>query len=359
MMRRKLRAAIFALLVTGFVVAASFNYRGLTTAAPRASSANELLGMLPASDAIAFVDAQRALSEIIPHIFANDATSLADINRQLDKLRDYTGTDARQLESVAVAVRFKNGTTNPEFVMGLVRGRFNATEAIANGLAKAKAKAEAEKKSPVKWKEEQYEGSTIYALERTGGFCMAAIDLNTIAFGDIGGIKAMMDARAGRAPRVDSSLVELASLNASAVAGFAANVPPSAVKRFSGGDEFGEVFASIRQVYGSVDATGTTGIASVSLRSETSEKAQALAEKLGSLKQLASFYFSQSASQGNAQSGKLSAEPDKGNRVQVAENALPLLSKWVKDATITAEGNDVKLRLEEPLADIASLWCSH
>jgi hypothetical protein len=355
MMRRKAYAAIFALLVTGLVVAASFGYRGQTSAAPLSPSpATGLMGMLPASDAVAFVDARRALSEVVPQIFSNNSTALARVNQEIDKFREHTGTDPRSLESIVVGARFKDGTTRPDFIVGLARGQFTAGDAIANGLAKAKAEAEAKKRT-FQSKEEQYEGTTIYAMERTGGFGMAAVDSNTIAFGDVAGIKAMIDAKAGRGARVDSSLVELATLNASAVAGFAANVPASAAQKLAGSDEFGAAFNSIRQVYGSADATSSTGTMSVTLRSETGEQAQSLAEKLSSLRQLASFYFSRQASQAGAQTGTLLAGPDNG--AQAVIRGLPFPTKWIKDVTITAEGNDVKLRLEEPLTDIGSVFC--
>jgi hypothetical protein len=355
MMRRKAYAAIFALIVTGLAAAASFNYRGTTTPlAP--SSATELLAMLPASDAVAYLDAQRALSEVMPHLFINDSATLARVNQEIDKFREHTGTDARQMDSIAVGMRFnKNVATSTEFVMGLVRGRFNASEAVSNGLAKAKAQAEAKKRS-VQWKEEQFEGTTIYAIERSGGFCLAAVDSNTIAFGDLNGVKAMLSARAGHGARVDSSLVELATLNAGAVAGFAANVPPSAVKQMVGMDEFGEAFSSIRQVYGSADATGANGTLSITLRSETGEQAQDVAEKLGSLKQLASLFLARATSQAAAQAGTLSADPDTASQTQAAIRSIPFPSKWIKDVTITAEGIDVKLRLEEPLADVGSIF---
>jgi hypothetical protein len=359
MRRRKAYAAIFALIVTGLVAAASFNYRGSTAAAPLTpSSATELLALLPSSDAVAYLDAQRTLSEVVPHLFVNDSGTLARVNQEIDKFREHTGTDARQLDSIAVGVRFKKNAaaaTSTEFVMGLVRGRFNASEAISSGLSKAKAQAEAKKRT-FTWKEEQFEGTTIYAVERSGGFCMAPVDSNTIAFGDLEGVKAMLSTRAGRGTRVDSSLVELATLNSSAVAGFAANVPPSAVKQVAGMDEFGEAFNSIRQVYGSADAAGTTGTLSVTLRSETGEQAQAVAEKLGSLKQLASLFFSRATSQAAAQAGTLSSDPDAASQTQAAIRSLPFPSKWIKDVTITAEGSDVKLRLEEPLADVGSIF---
>ncbi|MBD0369491.1 MAG: hypothetical protein ICV60_01450 [Pyrinomonadaceae bacterium] len=357
MTRRKVYAAIFAVLVTGFAVAASFNYRGETAAAAplSPSPATELLAMLPASDAIVFVDTRRALNEVMPHIFT-DATMLGRVNQEIDKFREHTGTDARSIDSIAVSARFgKKSTTNPEFVAGLVRGRFTASEAIASGLAKAKAEAEAKKRA-FSVTEQQYEGTTIYEVERSGGFCMAAIDSNTIAFGDLSGIKAMIDVRAGGGARVDSSLVELATLNASAVAGFAANVPASAAKEIAGSNELGEAFNSIRQIYGSADANGSMGALNVTLRSESGERAQALAEKLGSLKQLASFYFSRAASQqSSAQTGTLSAGPVNGTQVRLRD--LTPFAKWIKDVTITAEGNDVRIRLEEPLADMASIIC--
>jgi hypothetical protein len=356
MMRRKIYAAIFALIVTAVAVAASSFYRGSITAAPRAASATELLAMLPAADAVAYLDAQRMVNEVVPHIFINDSATLARVNQEFDKFKEHTGTDARQLDSIAIAVRFKNGAAmNTQFVMGLVRGRFNASEAINTGMAKAKAEAEAKKRS-FSWKEEQFEGTTIYSVERTGGFCMAAVDANTLAFGDLEGIKAMLSARAGRGARVDSSLTELATLNPSAVAGFAANVPPSAVKQMVGADEFGEAFNSIKQVYGSADATGATGTLNVTLRSETGEQAQALAEKLGSLKQLASLFLSRSDAQAPSQGGTLTVDTDAGSRKQVVVRSLPFTAKWIKDVTITAEGSDVKLRLEEPLSDMAPIF---
>lgn len=358
MIRRKAYAAVLALLVTGIVAAASFNYRGRTAAAPLTPApATELLGMLPASDAVAFLDARRTLSEVMPNAFINDATTLGRINQEIDKFREQTGTDARSIESIAIGARFREGTARPDFVVGLARGQFNASEAISAGIAKAKAQAEAKKRT-FQSKEESYEGTTIYSLERSAGFGMAAVDSNTIVFGDKAGIKALLDVRAGRAARVDSSLVELATLNASAVAGFAANVPPSVLQKMAGGDDFGAAFSTIRQVYGSADATSSTGSVSVTLRSETGEQAQSLAQKLNALKQLASFYFSRTASQQQqeAQTGTLTATPGSRTEVQAAMRALPFPPKWVKDVAITAEGSDVKLRLEEPLTDLASIF---
>lgn len=354
-MRRKVFAAGFALLVTALVVAASFNNRaGQTVAAPRAaSSASELLLMLPASDAVGFMDAQRALTEVMPQVFTNNSENLARVNSEIDKFREHTGTDARSFDSIAVGARFKTGSLATDFVVGLVRGRFNASEAITKGLAKAKAESEAKKRRVPQLKEMQYEGVTIYTIDGPRGFCLAAVDANTIAFGDLNGIKAMLDVKAGRGARVDSSLVELATLNASAVAGFAANLPAGTVKQVTGGDDFGEAFNSIRQVYGSADASGANGTLSIALRSETNEQAQALAEKLSSLKQLASLYMSQSKTQS---SNNTDADIRTGLMpMDERINALPL-SKWIKDVTITAEGNDVKLRLEEPLADIGGVF---
>lgn len=353
MMRRKAYAAIMALLLTGLAVAASFNYRSRTAAAPlRPSAATALLGMLPASDAVAFLDARRTLTEVMPQAFTNDAPALARINQEIDRFREQTGTDARSIESIAIGVRLRQGTTRAEVISGLVRGQFSANDAIAGGMAKARAQAEA-KKRPLQWKEEQYEGTTIYLVDQRGGFAMSAVDANTIAFGDLSGVKAILDARAGRRAGVDSSLVELATLNASAVAGFAANVPASVAQKFVGGDELGAAFNSIRQIYGSADAAGGMGSLSVTLRSETGEQAQSLAQKLTTLKQLASFYFSRAAQQsGDAQLGTLTAEPPNS---QVAVRGLPIPPKWIKDVTITAEGQDVKLRLEEPLTDVASV----
>jgi hypothetical protein len=282
-------------------------------------------------------------------MFINDSATLARVNKDIDKFREETGTDPHLIDAIAIGVRFKQGkAAATDYVMGFVRGRFTASEAITNGLAKAKAK-----RSTFKWTEAQYEGVTIYELERSGGFCLAAIDSNTIAFGDLSGIRAALDTRAGRGARLDSSLVELATLDANAVAGFAANVPSSMAQEFAGTEEFGKSFATIRQIYGSADATQSAGSLNVTLRSENGDQAQALAEKLGSLKQLAGLYAAQTASQSASQTG---AEPDNQTQTRAAMRALPVPLKWIKDVTITAEGSDVKIRLEEPLTDLAGFF---
>lgn len=351
-MSRKIYAAIIALTLTLTALGASLNRWGRTEAvAASNSSATELLAMLPASDAVAFVDAQRMLSEVMPHIFVNDSATLARVNKEIDKFRDHTGTDARQFDSIAVGVRFrKGGAASPDVVTGLVRGRFSASEVIAAGLAKAKATRK------VQPQEEQHDGVTIYNVEGTNprGLRLAALDSTTVVFGDAEGVRAALDVRAGRGARVDSSLVELATMNATAVAGFAANVPPDAAQKMIGAkDDLGRLLSSIRQIYGSADATTTTGALTVTLRTETGEQAQELAEKLVGFKQLASLYAAQSSQpQTGAQTGAvLSAGDDK--TLAITRRGLPFPSKWIKDVEIKAEGADVKLRLEEPLNEIA------
>lgn len=348
-MSRKAYAAILALIVAALTITASFNYAGRALAAPLSPSpVNELLGMLPASDAVAFLDAQRSLNEVLPRMFINDSATLARVNKEIDKFRDETGTDAHSIDAIAVGVRFRQGkSVATDFVMGFVRGRFSASEAITNGLSKAKAK-----RATFKWTEEQYEGVTIYTPSGSGGFSMAAVDANTIAFGDTAGIKAALDARSGRGSRVDSSLVELATLDANAVSGFAANVPPSFAQEVAGTEEFGKSFASVRQIYGSADVGQSTGTLNVTLRSETGDQAQALAEKLGTLRQLANIYISQGTKQIASQSG---APEEAQAQARAAADALPF-AKWIKDVTVTAEGSDVKLKLEEPLTDFGGFF---
>ena len=344
-MSRKLSAAVVALVLTVAAFGVSLNRVGRTEAlAAPASSATELLNMLPASDAVGFLDMQRMLSEVVPNIFVNDAATMTRVNESIDKLKEKTGADVRQFDAVAVGVRFrKGGSADPEVVTGIIRGRFNASEVIAAGLAKAKAERK------VQPQEEDYEGVTIYNIEGTQarGLRLAAIDSNTIAFGDIAGVRATLDTRSGRGSRVDSSLVELATLNASAVAGFAVNVPADMTKSLAK-DEMGQMFSSVRQAFGSASANGTTGTLDVTFRTESNEQAQAMSKQFDVLRQLVVFGMRKSEEKNNA---VLTAGDDKiaGNtRVSV-----PFPLHWLKDVGITAEQSDVKLRLEKPLAELA------
>jgi acetylornithine deacetylase/succinyl-diaminopimelate desuccinylase-like protein len=323
--------------------------RSASAATITITASADLLNQLPASDAVVFLDAQRALSEVLPRLTTNDAALLTRINRKIEQLKERTGADLQQLDRVALGISFKNHQqSRPDRVTVLARGRFDASTVIAEGLAKEKARRD------FKPTEQVYEGKTIYILGASGNkdSVACALDANTIAFGDLDGVRAAINVSVGRGERVSSSLIELATLNANAVVGFSANVPASAVGP-AARDEFSRAFSSVRQVYGALSLTGTTGEAFVALRAETTAQAQDLGEKLVAFKQLGSLFVSQEAKDNNPRQGDvLASEP---NYELPGGHALhlPFPPSWIKEINITTVGNEVQIKTERPLTDLA------
>src|ERR1044071_6531017 len=75
----------------------------------RAASTNAALAALPASDFVISVDAQRALNETLPTLFAANPRALAKFNAELDEFQRKTGINPRTLESIAVGGSFTPG----------------------------------------------------------------------------------------------------------------------------------------------------------------------------------------------------------------------------------------------------------
>src|SRR5437762_523698 len=70
---------------------------GARASAPTAPAV-DVLGFLPQSDALTFVDVRRLLNETLPRIFGGDAAKLAQVNADVDKLKLRTGIDARSFD---------------------------------------------------------------------------------------------------------------------------------------------------------------------------------------------------------------------------------------------------------------------
>ncbi len=333
--------ALSLLAAVAFVVGRS--------AGTRAAGANSALAALPASDFVISVDAQRALNETLPTLFAANPRALAKFNAELDEFQRKTGINPRTLESIAVGGSFTPGKPHHDTrAVVIARGSFRSDELLEGAFAAAKAKDPSFQKT-----EQQYEGRTIFLLgssrnvkgEIDSGKTLAevmsepkgekmavtALDSNTIAAGELEGVRAAIDASLGR-NRVDDELVRLASETPGAVVGFSGRVPQNFGGKV-GNSEFEKYFASIRQFYGSFNADGTDAQARLTLRTETVEQANDLGQALNSLKSLAAFGFSRSG--GSAKDASV--------------------GDLLKSLSVTTLNNEVQLSVKVPQASFAPL----
>jgi len=311
-----------------------------TVAAVR-PAASAQLGALPASDIIIFVDTERFVNDTLPNFLAGDPVLFARVNAKLDRFQKETGIDARSFDSLAIGLRLGSAGNDPSFV-AIARGDFVASQLIETGFATA------QKKENIGRVEEQYEGKTIYVLTPPAGraatcsrngktdtcrMAVTALDSNTIALGDLESIRATVNPGAAR---VEQSLVDLATRTPNAFAGFAGNLPQGTAQQFgirSGRAD--KLAASVRQVYGSINTVGTTAESILALRTETAEQAHDIAEAINGLKFISKLGFG-----GRAGANKAEAEA---------------LSNLLKGLSVTAQNEEVELKLNVTQTDIAPL----
>ena len=335
-MNKKISLIVLGLTLALWLLApaASAQNKQATTAAP---AANALLPMLPASDVAMFVDVRKVLNDALPRALAEDKARLTQINADIDGFKTRYGLDVRSFDRVAVGLRFitRSPTVVTTDIVALAQGSFNAPAMIAAARIAMKGK----------YREQKYGGQTIYTFTvndrmkwlgllnmKVSDISVAALDANTLAFGDLDVVRAAVDAQKGRG-RVGAELVQMATRNPNAILGFAANVPPS-IANASGIDneEISKSIASIRQAYGSIGTTATGFDMLMVAHTEKPEQARNLNDSFAALKQFSSFLIAQ-------------LPADKGKLAQSV----------IDNLKVTTEGSDLQIRLEIAQTDIASL----
>lgn len=354
-----------------------------TTPRTAAAPSSDALSALPASDIVITIDTQRLLSEALPTMLSENPGLLAKLNNHVEQFKNEMGVDLRTFDSIAVGMRFNNSPGNDFDTVVVARGHFNANEVIEASFNNARSKHEIQRL------EEQYEGKTIYLISsqrrastapatkarvvvnpdkadrkddaaETGGkagvlqagpvageersesynvkvrrsseqVAVVALDANTIAAGELKGVRAAIDASMGRS-RVDDELVRMATQNPSALVGFSGRVPATITEKMAaakGGIE-SKYFASIRQFYGSFSMVGMDAETFVAVRTENAGQAHDISQALNAMKMLSGFGVARPS---NGEFGSLAAA--------------------LKDLSITAQDNEVQIKLNLKQKDLA------
>ncbi|MGB7922732.1 MAG: hypothetical protein WCF57_05750 [Pyrinomonadaceae bacterium] len=340
-MNKRIYASFIALVIIMGTVAGTVVSRAATlTPAPLSTEANDPLVMLPASDAVAILDIKRLLAEAMPRALEGNPARLAEANAEIDRFKTRTGIDLRSFDRIAAGFRFEDSASaaKEERTVAIAHGTFNSGAIVAAGRLAAKGK----------YKEEKYEGKTIYTFTleqqvklfgvmnlRVAELAVSELDGSTLAMGDPAGVRAAIDAGSGRGARVNSELVALATRNPNAMIGFGANLPPNAAASLNiDNAELTKNIASIRQVYGSIGTTPAGFDMLTVARTETADQAKNLSDTIAFLKQAAGMLASH-----------VSKDSSKG---KLLENALGSMK-------VTTNGNEVQVRLELAQIDIATL----
>lgn len=297
--------------------------------AKKSSAANDLLSLLPSSDAVLYVDAQKILNDTMPTVLASRPDLLAKIRKEIDKARAETGIDPNTIDAAAIGISFKTKSSGDNAVV-IVRGRFDASKTIDAGFARA------EKEGKVKRQDTTYEGRSISLLKKinktnTGekGNTVASdndtavtiLDSSTIAVSDVKGIRTVIDASMGR-NRVNDELVALATRNSSALVSVAGNMNALDDLHIDLGKSGGNLFEGINQFYGSMWTSGTDSLeGQLTLRADTSERAGELSGSLNAFKTLFSGFGSKD------KNGAMLKDMLKGITIEAAGNEVDIKGK--------------------------------
>jgi hypothetical protein len=319
----------------------TFNFPHTQALAVPASPADPLT-ILPASDAVVTVDVKRILNDALPKALAGDSAKMAEVNADIDKFKTKTGVDLRNINRLALGVRFTEAAANQPTkgeAVAIANGTFNAGAMVAAGRIATKGK----------YREEKHGGKTINVFTlneqvkllglfnmRLSEVAVAALDPNTLAIGKLTRVREAIDSSAGRG-RVNTELVQMATRNPNAILSFGANVPSAAMRELGlmglDNDEITKAVSAIRQVYGSIGTTAAGFDMLTVARTENAEQAQRLSDTVSAAKEFAGMFTSRMS---NDAKGKL------------VQNALDNLK-------VTAAGNELQLRLELAQADITTL----
>jgi hypothetical protein len=306
------------------------------TRRPVPPPAVNITSYLPASDAIAIVDAKRLLNETMPRILGGDAAKLAQANAEVDKFKTTTGIDLHSFDRVAVGVHYvypDPKTTKLETV-AIAHGNFNASAITASARAAAKGKS----------REEKYHGAAITIINvdddmkllglwtvHIDELAICVLDQNSLALGTPADVRTAIDAgKAGRAP---ADLVALATRDQMAVIGFGGKITPELLTSLDiGNDTIAKDVSAIKQVFGSVGSTQTDVTMNVVALTDSADAAKNLSDTVEGLRQLGGIFTMRMA------------EP----RKSLADSALNNLK-------VTARGNEIEIRTQVTAASLAAL----
>lgn len=291
--------------------------------------------MMPGADAVMYVDLKRLFSDVIPQVLASNPARLASVNADIEQFKAKTGVDPRAFDRVTVSARFAPTAANKTDAVAVANGTFNANALTAAGRLASKGK----------YQEQKVNGKTLYIFSlneqvklfglfrmNVADVAVAALDTNALAVGSPATVRALLENPDAGAAN-GGELLALASQNSGALMGFGGNVPPALVQNLDlGNEEIARSVASVRQFFGSVNASGGNFDLLTVLRTEAPERAQNLGDTLAALKQFAPLL----ASQLPAPRGK------------VAQNVLDTLQ-------IANRGNDVELKLSLLQPDLTEL----
>jgi hypothetical protein len=340
-----MKKKIFALLtVFGVVFGAVGVGFADTKGRKKAKTGNQLLALLPPSDAVVTVDVKRVFAEALPQVLSANQSMLTEILGKFDEIKSRTGIDYKQFQQIAIGVSSINALENGydfEPVV-LARGQFDANGIVT--VAKTAANG--------KYREEKIGERTVYvfspqaAIEQNKGkintskfadiikkflaglnkeMALTTYDNNTVVLGSLARVREMFEAKT----RISPEVAGLVLRKPNAIANFGAQLPTGLTQFVVLDDDtLGNSLAGVRQLSGSMDVAGGNTIVSIAARTVDPEQAKNLKDTLGGFRGFAGVL-------------KGSQRPDQ-----------KIYGRMLENVKIAQTGNEVTVDLQVPLTDV-------
>ncbi len=317
-----------------------------TKAKKKAKNDNQLLALLPSSDAAMTVDAKRFFGEALPQILAANQPLLAEILGKFDEIKAKTGIDFKQFQQIAIGVNAVKGANNEYNFepLLLARGQFNAAGLVA--VAKVASNG--------KYREEKIGDRTVYVfsareiIEQNKGkitnsmisqildkilaglsdeLAVTTYDDKTLALGSLVRVREIF---VEQKTRLSSEVLQLVSRKPNAIINFGARVP-NGLSQFLelDNDELGKNLDAVRFLSGSLDVLDGTTAVSMLAKTVNTEQAKGLKDTLDGFQAIGKAILGSSKSADKKVYGRM-----------------------VENAKIAQAGNEITLDLQVPQADI-------
>ncbi|MBX3299925.1 MAG: hypothetical protein KF736_10740 [Acidobacteria bacterium] len=343
-----MRSKAFSLIAIG-VLLANVAVLGADNKRRPASvrASNQLIRLLPASDAVVTIDSKRFFNTALPTLLAKNQRMLAEIMVKMNQFENQTGIDLRRFDSVvaglaAVGTPDKNFSVDPVVI---ARGEIPAAGLV--GVAKLA--------SDGKYREERVGDRVVYVFSTTDAAAKAKasgtgslgstiegivdgiskemavtqLDGTTVAFGSLARVRQTIEGQTS----VGADIVGLLSQKASSVVTFAVRSPSgmSAVLPLDD-DELGKNIDAIRYMSGTMDVTAAGASVYVMARTVEPQQAQSLSETLEGLKILGKVFLGRSKREDQRRYARL-----------------------IESIKVAQAGTDVSLDVTIPKADIDAM----
>lgn len=306
---------------------------------------NQLVSMLPASDAVVTLNGRRFFNEGLPKIFVGSQKTMTDILAKVDQWQAKTGIDLRRFEYIAAGITHKKLESGKYSFDPVIIARGEVTSDAVISAAKTAADG--------KYREERFDGKVVYIFATTDlakadpastansrtvankvasqmkDVAIAALGPNTVVFGDPVKVRATLEG----STKVGADLVSMLNRKEISIANMAARSPAGlGVFLPLDNDVLGRSLDSVRYVFGSIDMVGDTMVTNLTARTETAANAKALYSTFEAMKTFG----------GMALAG--SARPDQR-----------LYARLLNNAKLTHSEMEVALDLTVPQSDLSEL----